>query len=63
MYEAFNGLSGFRRIVNDIVIYDSVATQHASHVQEFLNRRAERKITLNLEKCKFSEPSVTFAGF
>jgi len=36
MYEAFEGLSGFRRIVEDIIIYDSNATQHAAHVREFL---------------------------
>jgi len=63
MYEAFEGLSGFRRIVDDIIIYDSDATQHAAHVREFLQRCAEKRITLNLDKCKFCEPSVTFAGF
>jgi len=46
--------------VDDIVIYDSDTTQHASHVREFLQRCAEKKITLN---CKFGESSVTFAGF
>ena len=63
MYEAFQGISGFRHIVDDIVIYDSDATQHAAHVLEFLNRCAEKKITLNLDKCKFCETSVSFAGF
>ena len=63
MYEAFEGLSGFCHIVDDIVIYNSDVTQHASHVREFLQRCAEKKITLNLVKCKFCESSVTFAGF
>ena len=63
MYEAFQGLSGFRQIVDDIVIYDSDATQHATHVREFLHRCVEKKVTLNLDKCKFCESSVTFAGF
>ena len=63
MYEAFEGPSGFSHIVDDIVIYDSDVTQHASHVREFLQRCAEKKITLNLDKCKFCESSVTFAGF
>ena len=63
MYEAFQGLSSFHRIVDDIVIYDSDATQHAAHVREFLNRCAEKKITLNLDKCKLCESSVSFAGF
>ena len=63
MYEAFEGLSGFHCIVDDIVIYDSDVTQHASHVREFLQRCTEKKITLNLDKCKFCESSVTFTGF
>ena len=42
-YEALNGLSGFCRIVDGIMIYDSDAT----HVQEYLQRCAD-KITLNL---------------
>ena len=32
MDEAFNGLSGFRCIVEDIVIYDNDVIQHESHV-------------------------------
>ena len=38
MYKAFEGLSGFHYIVDDIVIYGSDVTQHASHVREFLQR-------------------------
>jgi len=63
MYEAFDGLSGFCCIVDDIVIDDSDATQPATHVQTFLQRCAEKNITLNLEKYKFFESSVTFARF
>ena len=53
MAEAFAGLSGFRRIVDDIVIYDSDATQHANHVRSFLQRCADKQIALNLDKCHF----------
>ena len=63
MYQAFQGLSGFHHIIDDIVIYDSDATQHAACVWEFLNRCAEKKIILNLDKCKFCETSLSFAGF
>ena len=44
MAEAFAGLTGFRRIVDDIVIYDSDITQHVKHVKEFLQRCSEKKI-------------------
>ena len=62
MYEAFEGLSGFRRIVDDIVIYDSDVTQHASLSENFY-KDVLRKITLNLDKYKFCESSVTYSGF
>ena len=63
MDEAFAGLSGYRRVVDDVVIYDSDATQHTTHVREFLQRCAECKITLNNDKWEFAKPQVTFAGF
>ena len=63
MAEAFTGLIGFRRIVDDIVIYDSDPQQHTAHVMQFLQRCADKHIALNLDKCKFCQTEVTFAGF
>jgi len=53
MAEAFTGLTGFHRIVDDIVIYDSDASTHTEHVRTFLKRCADKNITLNLAKRKF----------
>ena len=36
MDEAFTGLSGYRRIVDDVVIYDSDPSQHIDYVHQFL---------------------------
>ena len=33
MAEAFEGLSGFRRVVDDIVIYDKDEASHINHVR------------------------------
>ena len=63
MAEAFAGLQGFRRIVDDIVIYDNNTSDHAAHVRQFLQRCVEKNIALNLDKCQFFQPAVTFAGF
>ena len=63
MTEAFAGLSGFRCIVDDIVIYDSNAADYLTHVKQFLQRCVDRNIALNIEKCKFFQTTVTFAGF
>ena len=62
MTKAFEGLSGFRRIVDDIVIYDKDAKTHMTHVRQFLQCCQERKIALNRDKCKFGQTEVTFAG-
>ena len=51
--EAFKGLSGFRRVVDDFVIYDGNIEYHIAHVKQFLKRCAEKHIALNLEKCRF----------
>ena len=63
MDEAFAGLTGYRRVVDDIVIYDSDSTQHAKHVRQFLQRCSEQRITLNPDKWEYTKPQVTFAGF
>ena len=63
MTEAFSGLSGFRRIADDFVIYDNNVTDHVKHVEQFLQRCVENNIALNMEKCQFFKAKVTFAGF
>ena len=62
MDEAFTGLSGYRRVVDDVMIYDSDEEQYASHIRQFLQRCTERNITLNKEKWVYSRPEVQFAG-
>ena len=39
MAEAFTGLTGFRRVVDDIIIYDCDEQQHTAHVRQFLGCR------------------------
>ena len=63
MDEAFAGLAGYRRVVDDVVIFDSDEANHATHVRQFLQRCAERMITINKEKWEYNNPEVTFAGF
>ena len=63
MADAFAGLSGFRRIIDDIVIYGHDTVQHANHVRAVLQRCADMNITLNMDKCKFCQTEISFAGF
>ena len=63
MAEAFEGLKGFRRVVDDIVIYDKDETDHVDHVRQFLQRCRDKGISLNREKWQLCQTRVTFAGF
>jgi len=59
MTEAFNRLSGFRRVVDDFVIYDSNLSDYIAHAKQFL-KRADQRIALNAEKCRFFQTKATF---
>ena len=63
MAEAFEGLTGFRRIVDDIVIYDQDEASHIDHVRQFLQRCCNQGISLNKDKWQLCQTCVTFAGF
>lgn len=63
MDEAFEGLPGFHRVVDDIVIHNNDIMHHTQHVRQFLQRCSEKHITLNKAKWKFAQTSVDFAGF
>ncbi len=60
MDEAFSGLTEYRCIVDDVVIYDSDAAKHTDHVWQFLQRCSEKKITLNTDKWHFAQAKVGF---
>ena len=63
MEEALKGLSGYRRIVDDIVIYDKDPQQYVQHVKQFLQWCSDKQLSPNREKWQFHQSQVTFAGF
>ena len=63
MDEAFAGLNDFRKIVDDVIIFDSDPQKHVQHVRQILRRCEEKKISLNREKFQFCQPKAHFAGF
>ena len=63
MDEAFTGLCNYRRIVDDVIIFDRDRSTHLAHVRQFLQRCADKGISLNKEKFKFAQTSTTFAGY
>ena len=63
MYEAFQDLTGFRRIVDDVLIYDKDLDSHIDHVRQFLQWCEERGISLNCDKFQFCQRNIDFTGF
>ena len=63
MAEALEGLTGYCRIVDDIVIYDKDPQQHVMHVKQFLQRCKDKKISINRDKWQFCQSEVKFAEF
>jgi len=48
--------------VDDMATLSTSWEFHVSHVQAFLRRIFDVGMTLNLEKCEFARPSITFVG-
>ena len=63
MDEAFAGMVDFRKIVDDVVVFDQDQEQHRDHVRAFLRRCEERLVSLNAEKFRFCQTETSFAGF
>ena len=60
MDEAFSGIEGIRKIVDDVVIFDK---DQQWHVRSILQRCKDRGISLNRDKFKFCQRQAQFAGF
>ena len=63
MDSAFKGLSGFPRVVDDVVSFNNDGDEHVKHVSKSLTCCQEKGISLNRDKFKFGQQEVLFAGF
>ncbi len=63
MDEALAGMQNFRKIVDNVMIFNSNQQEHIVHVWELLRRCQEKGISLNREKFKFCQTTALFAGF
>ena len=62
MDEVFAEVQNFRKIVDDVVVFDQDEKKHVEHVREILRLCQEKGISLNREKFKFCQPKAHFAG-
>ena len=62
MSEILEGLEGVLCMVDDILIHGSSQEEHDRRVSRVLERIQEAGLTLNREKCQFSQNRVSFLG-
>ena len=62
MSEILDGLSGVVCMVDDILVHGRIQEEHDEHLNKVLHRLQEAGLTLNMEKCQFSQSRVTFLG-
>ena len=62
MTEILGDISGVVCLVDDILVTGRTQQQHDARLAEVLARIRKAKVTLGLNKCKFSQPSVMFLG-
>ena len=63
MDEAFAGLDDFRKILDDVITFDSDPLKHVHHVWQVLHCCQEKNVSLNQEKFQFCQQKAHFAGF
>ena len=51
--EAFKGLTNYRRVVDDVIIFDDNESNHVNHDCQFVQRCADKGIFLHKDKFKF----------
>ena len=61
--EALSGMSHFRKVVEDVIIYNQDIKSHVNSVREALQPCAAAGITLPKEKFVFAKQEVDYCGF
>ena len=56
------GIEGVKCRMDDILVIGRNQAEHEQRLKQVLDRLVERKLTLNLEKCLFSQPRLQYLG-
>jgi hypothetical protein len=60
--EILSDLKGCLNISDDIIVHGKTMAEHDTNLKAVLKRLQDYNVRLNLEKCKFAQPHVTFNG-
>ena len=62
MSEILNGIEGVVCMIDDILVHGKTQEEHDERLREELQRLQVAGVTLNSEKCRFSQKSISFLG-
>ncbi len=62
MLEILEGLEGVLVLIDDILVHGKTQEEHDQRLSAVLKRLGEANLTLNKEKCHFSQSTVRFLG-
>ena len=62
MMEILNGISGAVCMMDDILVHGKIQEEHDECLDKVLQQLQETGMTLNTDKCQFSQKSVKFLG-
>ena len=62
MQEILQDLDGVLCLMDDIIIFGATQSEHDERVDRVLKRLEKYRVTLNIGKCAFSKPSITYLG-
>lgn len=60
--EILSGLQGCKNLSDDIIVYGKDQDEHDKNLHATLTRLKEMDVRLNKDKCKFSQPEISFYG-
>lgn len=63
MDEVLRGLDFAFVFLDDILVYSSSEEEHRQHLKKLFQRLQEYGVLINIAKCHFGKPEVTFLGF
>jgi len=62
MFEILSGLDGVVCMMDDILVHGKTQEEHDERLHKVLQRLQEAHVTLNAEKCQFSQTSDSFVS-
>ena len=62
MSQVLDGLEGVVCLLDDVLVYGATQAEHNTNLEAVVKRIEEAGITLNREKCSFSQNSIKFLG-